>query len=76
MFAVSVSTTAAHWPPRSLYSVCAERETFAECEAWARSYFTIAELSPDADYPGCADFLTVNGVVGKIEPVGFKLAAD
>ena len=70
MFNVSLSQSAGL---SSRYALEATRDTYAGAEAFVRDRFELVLFESDADYPGCADFFTAGGLVGKIEPAGFTL---
>lgn len=48
-------------------------ETFELAEKFVRNHYALVCFEVDEDYPGegCADFMTIAGVVGKVEPENF-----
>lgn len=56
--------------------IVASAPSFADAVELARELFAVAFIEEDADFPGCADFITSTGGLYCIEPEGFTLAGS
>lgn len=56
--------------------IVATAPSFADAVELARELFAVAYLEEDADFPGCADFITDAGQLFCIQPEGFTIAGS